>query len=212
MDNMELDDDEVATADSREGEDEQPNHTESDSGEPEEFGGLGLDNVHKDRLVNIKVEGPVESEDSTRPIVPLPKKAEKTTLLQVPLPSQVLHRPSLPSDPSLVPKAATVPRTTIQKANNRRLIVVLEKACLESYRVSAGSAKSRGKDGKGGAEAKYALLNCDDHQGILAKTGRDIADARPDITHQVGGCQSTYGHMLTFLPSVSSHVARLTVE
>ncbi|KAG8996504.1 18S rRNA pseudouridine methyltransferase, partial [Tulasnella sp. 427] len=31
---------------------------------------------------------------------------------------------------------------------------------------------------------KYALLNCDDHQGILAKTGRDIADARPDITHQ----------------------------
>ena len=37
-----------------------------------------------------------------------------------------------------------------------------------------------------GKEAKYALLNCDDHQGILAKTGRDIADARPDITHQVG--------------------------
>jgi rRNA pseudouridine-1189 N-methylase Emg1 (Nep1/Mra1 family) len=37
----------------------------------------------------------------------------------------------------------------------------------------------------GGKEAKYALLNCDDHQGILAKTGRDIADARPDITHQV---------------------------
>ena len=39
--------------------------------------------------------------------------------------------------------------------------------------------------GGGGKEAKYALLNCDDHQGILAKTGRDIADARPDITHQV---------------------------
>ena len=39
--------------------------------------------------------------------------------------------------------------------------------------------------GVGGKEAKYALLNCDDHQGILAKTGRDIADARPDITHQV---------------------------
>lgn len=29
------------------------------------------------------------------------------------------------------------------------------------------------------------LLNCDDHQGFLAKEGRDIADARPDITHQV---------------------------
>ena len=46
---------------------------------------------------------------------------------------------------------------------------------------------SSGSGGKNaaGKEAKYALLNCDDHQGILAKTGRDIADARPDITHQV---------------------------
>jgi len=47
--------------------------------------------------------------------------------------------------------------------------------------VSSGSG---GKNASG-KEAKYALLNCDDHQGILAKTGRDIADARPDITHQV---------------------------
>jgi rRNA small subunit pseudouridine methyltransferase Nep1 len=54
-------------------------------------------------------------------------------------------------------------------------------ACLEAYRVSSGSG---GKNTQG-KEAKYALLNCDDHQGILAKTGRDIADARPDITHQV---------------------------
>jgi rRNA small subunit pseudouridine methyltransferase Nep1 len=70
----------------------------------------------------------------------------------------------------------------LQKENTRRLIVVLESACLEVYRISAGS---KGKDDKGGKDAKYALLNCDDHQGILAKTGRDIADARPDITHQV---------------------------
>jgi rRNA small subunit pseudouridine methyltransferase Nep1 len=52
---------------------------------------------------------------------------------------------------------------------------------LEAYRVSSGS----GGKNAAGREAKYALLNCDDHQGILAKTGRDIADARPDITHQV---------------------------
>lgn len=45
------------------------------------------------------------------------------------------------------------------------------------------SSGSGGKNSSG-KEAKYALLNCDDHQGILAKTGRDIADARPDITHQ----------------------------
>jgi rRNA small subunit pseudouridine methyltransferase Nep1 len=28
-------------------------------------------------------------------------------------------------------------------------------------------------------------LNCDEHQSILKKLGKDIADARPDIVHQV---------------------------
>ncbi|WWC86755.1 uncharacterized protein L201_001634 [Kwoniella dendrophila CBS 6074] len=79
-----------------------------------------------------------------------------------------------------VPKQATIPKTLSDKENTRRLIVVLSQACLEAYRVSSGSG---GKNASG-KEAKYALLNCDDHQGILAKTGRDIADARPDITHQ----------------------------
>ncbi|KAK8847515.1 hypothetical protein IAR55_005373 [Kwoniella newhampshirensis] len=79
-----------------------------------------------------------------------------------------------------VPKQATVPKTNEDKENTRRLIVVLSQACLEAYRISSGSG---GKNASG-KEAKYALLNCDDHQGILAKTGRDIADARPDITHQ----------------------------
>ncbi|KAL5512253.1 NEP1 [Sanghuangporus baumii] len=82
------------------------------------------------------------------------------------------------SNPSLVPQQARPPTAHSQ---SRRLIVVLEQACLESYRVSSGGGS--GKKGKSG-DAKYALLNCDDHQGILAKTGRDIADARPDITHQ----------------------------
>ncbi|WWC68099.1 uncharacterized protein I206_102020 [Kwoniella pini CBS 10737] len=79
-----------------------------------------------------------------------------------------------------VPKPAVVPKTHADKENTRRLIVVLSQACLEAYRVSSGS----GGKNTSGKEAKYALLNCDDHQGILAKTGRDIADARPDITHQ----------------------------
>jgi rRNA pseudouridine-1189 N-methylase Emg1 (Nep1/Mra1 family) len=57
---------------------------------------------------------------------------------------------------------------------------------LEAYRISSAG---KGKNGREG-EVKYTLLNCDDHQGILAKTGRDIADARPDITHQV---RSQYG-------------------
>lgn len=64
---------------------------------------------------------------------------------------------------------------------------MLEQACLETYKHSA-PAGARG--GKG--EEKYSLLNCDDHQGVLAKMGRDIAHARPDITHQVRLSLSLY--------------------
>ncbi|CEQ40515.1 SPOSA6832_02136, partial [Sporobolomyces salmonicolor] len=87
---------------------------------------------------------------------------------------------SPPLNPTLVPTAPKAPKTNQEKDNTRRLIVVLEQACLETYKHSA-PAGSRG--GKG--EEKYSLLNCDDHQGVLAKMGRDIAHARPDITHQV---------------------------
>lgn len=90
-------------------------------------------------------------------------------------------------DSSLVPQVPKVPKTEAEKENTPRLIVVLEQACLETYKVSTGSA-SRGPSGgargnKDGGD-KYALLNCDDHQRVLAKMGRDIAEARPDITHQ----------------------------
>ncbi|QRW01644.1 ribosomal RNA small subunit methyltransferase mra1 [Ceratobasidium sp. AG-Ba] len=71
----------------------------------------------------------------------------------------------------------------------------------EAYKVSSGSA-SRGGPGREAKDAKYALLNCDDHQGILAKTGRDIADARPDITHQC---------LLTLLDSPLNKAGRLQV-
>lgn len=108
-------------------------------------------------------------------------------ILPTPIPSRPL------TNPSLVPVQARPPTS---HSSQRRLIVVLEQACLESYRVSSGGGSggpNAGANGagkhrrgeRGGGEAKYALLNCDDHQGILAKTGRDIADARPDITHQV---------------------------
>jgi len=80
----------------------------------------------------------------------------------------------------MLPVQAHVPRGG-PASTQRRLFVILEQACLEAYRVTSGG---KGKGGREG-EVKYTLLNCDDHQGILAKTGRDIADARPDITHQV---------------------------
>lgn len=93
--------------------------------------------------------------------------------------------PSPPMNPSLVPSAPKPPKTNVEKDETRRLIVVLEQACLETYKHSA-PASSRG----GKSEDKYSLLNCDDHQGVLAKMGRDIAHARPDITHQVSRLRS----------------------
>lgn len=64
--------------------------------------------------------------------------------------------------------------------DSQRLIVVLCNATLETYKASHGSGR-----GPGGREDKYNLLNSDDHIGVMRKMGRDISEARPDITHQV---------------------------
>ena len=128
--------------------------------------------------------------NSNTTVTPFAKPEDTTiqlpTPVPTPIPTPILSRPL--ANPSLVPVQARPPAA---HSSQRRLIVVLEQACLESYRVSSGSSNAGAGNGKhrrgdrGGGDAKYALLNCDDHQGILAKTGRDIADARPDITHQV---------------------------
>lgn len=70
-----------------------------------------------------------------------------------------------------------VPISSTDKST-RRLIVVLSNASLETYRA-AHSGRA------GGKEDKYSLLNSDEHIGVMRKMGRDISDARPDITHQV---------------------------
>jgi rRNA small subunit pseudouridine methyltransferase Nep1 len=55
------------------------------------------------------------------------------------------------------------------KSNDKRLIVVLEQANLETIKI-----------GK-----VYELLNCDKHKNYLLKYKRDPnSNARPDITHQ----------------------------
>ena len=52
--------------------------------------------------------------------------------------------------------------------DSRRLIVVLEDACLESVKV-------------GGS---YELLNCDKHKQQILKMKKDPCTCRPDILHQ----------------------------
>ncbi|XP_071985993.1 ribosomal RNA small subunit methyltransferase NEP1 [Engystomops pustulosus] len=56
----------------------------------------------------------------------------------------------------------------VKRRKDKRLIVLLEGASLETVRV--------GKS--------YELLNCDQHKNILIKNKRDPGEMRPDITHQ----------------------------
>jgi len=58
--------------------------------------------------------------------------------------------------------------TTHVQNQDKRLIVVLEDAHLETVKTSQG----------------FGLLNVDEHTGILRKNNRDFGTARPDITHQ----------------------------
>ncbi len=149
--------------------------------------------VPRSDLYDILVDVKMNDEQDHKPDVAILKNAQRPTR---PLPARAAN-----PNPSMLPVQAHVPKG-VAVAQARRLFVVLEQACLETYRMSSGSAKNGRKGGPEG-EVKYTLLNCDDHQGILAKTGRDIADARPDITHQVStimSCRRT----ISFIPHSAS--------
>jgi rRNA small subunit pseudouridine methyltransferase Nep1 len=103
----------------------------------------------------------------------------------------------------MIPQPPKIVKTGATNAADEqpKLIVVLSQACLETYKVSSASTGYHGRKGDD-KDAKYTLLNCDDHQGILAKMGREIAGARPDITHQC---------LLTLLDSPLNKAGRLQV-
>ena len=67
-------------------------------------------------------------------------------------------------------KPKKIPRTLAEKDKQKRLIVVLENASLETINVSSGK--------------KFELLNSEDHRSQLVKYNREVSSARPDITHQ----------------------------
>ncbi|OHX00225.1 nucleolar essential protein 1 [Colletotrichum incanum] len=90
-----------------------------------------------------------------------------------------------PALPQLVAEQHTpIPPTD---KDSQRLIVVLSNASLETYKASHGGTGRNGVQ----REEKYSLLNSDEHIGVMRKMNRDISDARPDITHQVGYYQRT---------------------
>ncbi|KAJ9110680.1 hypothetical protein QFC19_001509 [Naganishia cerealis] len=150
---------------------------------------------------------------AAQPFVPTGEPSSSRPVKAMPAKSKVLKGSN-----SYLPAQAKVPKTAEEKENTKRLIVILSKvnqfgpletptasnplhsaqACLEVYRSSSGRAKSDGS----GRESRDTLLNCDDHQGFLAKEKIDIADARPDITHQC---------LLTLLDSPLNKAGRLQV-
>ncbi|KAI9791503.1 MAG: 18S rRNA pseudouridine methyltransferase [Peltula sp. TS41687] len=77
--------------------------------------------------------------------------------------------------------------------DTKRLIVVLSNASLETFRASHGGARR---------DEKFSLLNSDEHIGIMRKMGRDISEARPDITHQC---------LLTLLDSPVNKAGKLQI-
>ncbi len=89
---------------------------------------------------------------------------------------------SLP--PPALPQLVAEQHTAIPPTDkdSKRLIVVLSNASLETYKASHGGTSRMGVQ----REEKYSLLNSDEHIGVMRKMNRDISDARPDITHQVG--------------------------
>jgi len=91
------------------------------------------------------------------------KKPKKNSIKEVSDENKVLVKEvDLPSHKG---KSGIAPHIAAQE---KRLIVVLESAHLETV-----------KSGKG-----FGLLNVDEHVGILRKLNKDFTQARPDITHQ----------------------------
>ena len=130
------------------------------------------------------------------------KTAEKSNPQQNTTNESQIEKSSTPASStstktSSVPPASFIPKQPVPLSSRdkttKRLIVVLSQACLETYKMN--STNSAGGD-------RFALLNCDDHQGLLRKMGRDIAEARPDITHQC---------LLTLLDSPINKAGKLQV-
>lgn len=71
------------------------------------------------------------------------------------------------ANPSMVPQAPRIPKTAAEKETSRRLYIVLSQACLETYQISSGGGSGAARrDGRyDSGEARYTLLNCDDHVG-----------------------------------------------
>jgi len=87
----------------------------------------------------------------------------------------------------------------------RKLIIVLENASLEASQVHPYKSD------------KVQLLNCDDHQALLKRLNRDIAEARPDIVHQclltlMDSPLNKSGHLQVYIHTAKDVLIRINPE
>lgn len=113
--------------------------------------------------------------------------------------TQSLPPPTLPQ--LVADQHVPIPSTD---KHSQRLIVVLSNASLETFRAAHGPVRGPSR------EEKYSLLNSDEHIGIMRKMGRDISEARPDITHQVRLTCNVFCPLL--MNSTSAFLLSLTLQ
>ncbi|OLY83671.1 Ribosomal RNA small subunit methyltransferase mra1 [Smittium mucronatum] len=154
----ELDDSESSSESESKSEDENENDSEKES-ENENDSESGSESESESEVENV-------GDDS----VPSQIKDESTAYTAIPQYKFVNNNVSKLAN--MAPQAPTLPKSAAERETAQRLIVILEAAPLETYKV--GKHK----------DANYQLLNCDDHQNILKKMGLDLSHSRPDITHQ----------------------------
>ena len=58
----------------------------------------------------------------------------------------------------------------VSRNSNRKVIIILDRAQLETVKTKKG---------------EFQLLNCDDHLNLMKKNNKDPQLYRPDILHQV---------------------------
>ncbi|RUS79770.1 hypothetical protein EGW08_012486 [Elysia chlorotica] len=71
-------------------------------------------------------------------------------------------------DEEVPSKKAKVIKSVLKDSDEKRLIVILDKASLETVKMGQ----------------KYELLSCDRHSNLGKKIKKDVSTCRPDITHQ----------------------------
>lgn len=126
--------------------------------------------------------------------------------------TQSLPPPELPQ--LVAAQAHPIPTTD---KHTKRLIVVLSHASLETFKTSSSSSYNNnaqnvqnaqnqphraGRTAPLARDEKYTLLNSDEHIGVMRRLGRDISEARPDITHQC---------LLTLLDSPLNKAGKLQI-